>query len=286
MKDFQGKTAVITGAASGIGEAMAREAATRGMNVVLADIEAPRLEAVEADLRAHNVGVKSVVTDTSVRAQVGALADTAFGEFGNVHFLALNAGVAGAKGGTAWDTEAAEWDWVMGVNWHGVLYGVQAFVPRMIEKGEEGVIEATSSIMGLNTGTTSPYNVSKHAVARFMEGLYYDLQVANSKLQAILLCPGPIATEIVKSTRNKPADVPVTDSGGMGDRAEVFHKWLHKNGMPPAEVADMVFKAAEDGSFYVHTHPEYIHASFQRRAKGIVSEDKLPLELPPDFVTE
>lgn len=284
MKDFKGKTAVITGAASGIGEAFALEAANRGMNVVLADIEAPRLAEVEAALREKGVEVLSKVTDTSNRDDVFALANAAFDTFGNVHFLALNAGVAGAKGGTAWDTAASEWDWVMGVNWQGVLSGVQAFVPRMIEKGEEGVIEATSSIMGLNTGTTSPYNVSKHAVARFMEGLYYDLQQANSKLQAILLCPGPIATQIVKSTRNKPTDVPTHDNGSLGDRGDIFHNWLQKEGMPPKEVADMVFKAAEDGSFYVHTHPEYIHASFKRRAKGIVSEDKLPLELPPDFI--
>ncbi len=283
MKDFKGKTAVITGAASGIGEAFAHEAACRGMNVVLADIEAPRLANVEAAVRDKGAEALSLVTDTSKKDDVAALADAAFARFGNVHFLALNAGVAGAKGGTAWDTAPAEWDWVMGVNWQGVLYGVQAFVPRMIEKGEEGVIEATSSIMGLNTGTTAPYNVAKHAVARFMEGLYYDLQVAGSKLQAILLCPGPIATEIVKSTRNKPQAVPV-EEGGLGGRAKIFHNWLHEHGMAPADVADMVFKAAEDGSFYVHTHPEYIEASFMRRVKGIVSEDKLPLELPPDFI--
>jgi len=284
MKDFKGKTAVITGAASGIGKSLALEAASRGMNVVLADIEAPRLEAVEAAVRDKGVEALSVATDASNKDTVFALADASFERFGNVHFLALNAGVAGAAGGNAWDIAASEWDWVMGVNWLGVLYGVQAFVPRMIEAGEEGVVEATSSIMGLNTGTSSPYNVSKHAVARFMEGLYYDLQVAESKLQAILLCPGPIATEIVKSTRNKPKGVPVAESGGMGDRAEIFHNWLHENGMPPAEVSDMVFKAAEDGSFYIHTHPEYVQASFLRRVKGVTSDDKLPLPLPPDFI--
>jgi len=282
MKDFQGKTAVFTGAASGIGEAFAHEAASRGMNVVLADIEGPRLADVEAALRDKGIEVLSKVTDASSKSDVEELANASFERFGNVHFLALNAGVAGGRGGNAWDIDPAEWDWVMGVNWYGVLYGVQAFVPRMLEAGEEGIIEATSSIMGLNTGTSSPYNVSKHAVARFMEGLYYDLQVAGSKLNAVLLCPGPIATEIVKSTRNRPAAVPVNE--GLGDRAAIFHKWLSENGMPPAEVADMVFKAAEDSSFYVHTHPEYIQASFMRRVKGVVSDDKLPLDLPPDFI--
>ena len=284
MKDFKGKTAVITGAASGIGEALAHEAAMRGMNVVLADIEAPRLAGVEAAIRDKGVDALSVVTDTSKKEDVFALADASFERFGNVHFLANNAGVAGAAGGNAWDIAENEWDWVMGVNWYGVLYGVQAFVPRMIEKGEEGAIMSTSSILGLSTGTTSPYNIAKHAVARLMEGLYHDLSVADSKLQAILLCPGPIATEIVKSTRNKPANVVEAEAGGLGDRAEVFHNWLSENGMPPAEVADMVFAATEDGNFYVHTHPELIIGAFKRRAKGVVSEDKLPLPLPPDFI--
>ncbi len=284
MQDFKGKTAVITGAASGIGEALAHEAANRGMNVVLADIEAPRLADVEAALRDKGAEVLSVVTDTSSKDAVFALADAAFERFGNVHFLANNAGVAGAKGGTAWSTDDAEWDWVMGVNWKGVRYGVQAFVPRMIEAGEEGAIVSTSSIMGLNTGTTSPYNISKHAVARFMEGLYYDLQMEAPKLQAILLCPGPIATEIVKSTRNRPDGVPVEEEGSLGHRGEVFHNWLQEEGMTPEEVSGMVFAAAEDGSFYVHTHPEYVTASFLRRVKGVTSEDKLPLPLPKDFI--
>jgi len=284
MKTFKGKTAVITGAASGIGEALAHEAANRGMNVVLADIEAPRLADVEAALRDKGAEVLSVVTDTSSKEAVFALADAAFDRFGKVHFLANNAGVAGAAGGSAWSTDAAEWDWVMGVNWSGVLYGVQAFVPRMIEGGEDGAIMSTSSIMGLNTGRTSPYNVSKHAVARFMEGLYYDLQQEGTKLQAILLCPGPIATEIVKSTRNRPDAVSVQETGTLGDRGNVFHDWLQKEGMKPAEVADMVFAATEDGSFYVHTHPAYNIASFNRRGKGVTSENKLPLDLPPDFI--
>jgi len=284
MKDFKGKTAVITGAASGIGEALAHQAAMRGMNVVLADIEAPKLADVEASLRDKGADVLSVVTDTSSKDAVFALADASFERFGNVHFLANNAGVAGAAGGNAWDIAPAEWEWVMGVNWYGVLYGVQAFVPRMLEAGEAGCIMATSSIMGLNTGTTTPYNIAKHAVVRFMEGLYYDLGVAESKLKAVLLCPGPIATEIVKSVRNKPEGVKETASGGLGDRAEIFHTWLQKEGMPPSEVAEMVFAAAEDGSFYVHTHPEYIKSSFMRRVKGITSEGKLPLPLPPDFI--
>jgi len=285
MKDFQGKTAVITGAASGIGEALAHEAANRGMNVVLADIEAPALERVEAALREKNVGVLSHVTDTAVKKSVTALADVAFNQFGNVHFVGLNAGVTGGPG-TAWDISDAEWDWVMGVDFYGVLYGIQAFVPRMLERGDEGCVMATSSVLGLSTGGSSVYNVAKHAVARLMEGLHYDFRAAEAKLQALLLCPGPIATNIVKSARNRPESAKEASDLSADARGQIFHKWLQDEGMPPTEVAEMVFGATERDEFYVLTHPELIEGAFQRRAKGILSKDRRPLPPPPDFLPE
>lgn len=288
MKDFKGKTAVITGAASGIGEAMAHKAASLGMNVVLSDIEAPKLEKVAKDLEGHDVEVLSVVTDTSSQSSVFELADAAFSAFDNVHFLANNAGVSGVALGHAWEITDEEWKWVMGVNWYGVLYGVQAFVPKMIEQGEEGVVVNTSSIMGLNTGRSSPYNVSKHAVARFTEGLYYDLQVAESKVTAALLCPGPIATEIVKSERNRPQEATETrDPAKAADikaRREAMYQFLHKEGIPPSDVAEMVFDHVARGEFYILTHPDLIRASFKRRVKGVMEGNPLPL--PPDFVAE
>lgn len=283
MKDFHGKTAVITGAASGIGEALAHEAANRGMNVVPADIEADPLARVEAALRDKNVGVFSRITDTSSKESVMALADEAFDRFGNVHFVANNAGVTGGPG-TAWDITDAEWKWVMDVDFWGVLYGIQAFVPRMLEAGEEGCIMATSSILGLSTGGSSVYNVAKHAVARLMEGLHYDFHDAGAKLQALLLCPGPIATNIVKSARNRPADAKEASDLSADARGQIFHKWLQEEGMPPKDVADLVFGATERDEFYVLTHPELIEGAFQRRAKGILSKDKRPLPPPPDFL--
>lgn len=283
MKDFKGKTAVITGAASGIGEALAHEAASRGMNVVLADIEAPALTRVEAALKDKGAEVLAVETDTANRDSVIALADHAFERFGGVHYLALNAGVTGGPG-KAWDIPVAEWDWVMGVNFWGVLFGVQAFVPRMLEAGEEGCVMATSSILGLSTGGTAVYNVSKHAVARLMEGLHYDFGEVDAKLQALLLCPGPIATNIVKSARNRPDTAKeATDLGG-DERGEMFHKFLQEQGMPPAEVAEMVFTATEKNEFYVLTHPELIEGAFKRRASGILADDRTPLPPPPDFL--
>jgi len=285
MKTFNGKTAVITGAASGIGEALAHEAANRGMNVVLADIEAPELARVEAALREKDAEVLSQVTDTSSKDAVLALADASFERFGNVHFLANNAGVTGGPG-TAWDITDGEWDWVMGVDFWGVLYGIQAFVPRMLDAGEEGCVMATSSILGLSTGGSSVYNVAKHAVARFMEGLHYDFGEAEAKLQALLLCPGPIATNIVKSARNRPDESREASDLSADARGQMFHKWLQTDGMPPTDVADMVFGATERDEFYVLTHPELIEGAFQRRAKGILAKDRRPLPPPPDFLPE
>lgn len=288
MKDFKGKTAVITGAASGIGEAMAHKAAGLGMNVVLSDIEAPKLEKVAGDLSAFDVEVLPVVTDTSSQSSVFELADAAFSAFDHIHLLHNNAGVSGVALGHAWEITDEEWQWVMGVNWYGVLYGVQAFVPKMIAGGEEGVVINTSSIMGLNTGRSSPYNVSKHAVARFTEGLYYDLKVAESKVTAALLCPGPIATEIVKSERNRPtAEAEPRDPAKAAEikaRREAMYEYLHKEGIPPSDVAEMVFDHVARDEFYILTHPDLIRASFRRRAKGIDAGNPLPL--PGDYVAE
>jgi NAD(P)-dependent dehydrogenase (short-subunit alcohol dehydrogenase family) len=255
------------------------------MKVVLADIEADPLTRVEAALKDKGADVFSHVTDAARKESVGALADVTFARFGNVHFLANNAGVTGGPG-KAWEISEAEWDWVMDVDFWGVLYGIQAFVPHMLEQGEEGCVMATSSILGLSTGASSVYNVAKHAVARLMEGLHYDFGEAEAKLQALLLCPGPIATNIVKSARNRPVAAKEASDLSADARGQLFHKWLQEEGMPPAEVADMVFGATERDEFYVLTHPELIEGAFKRRASGILSKDKRPLPPPPDFLPE
>ena len=147
MKELQGKVAVITGAAEGIGRAIAEQAAARGMKLVLADISEAKLNETVAALRASGAEVEGVQVDVSKAEQVEALAARAFERFGNVHLLINNAGVALAK--SAWETTLADWEWVLGVNLYGVIHGIRAFVPRMLEKGEEGHIVNTASVAGL-----------------------------------------------------------------------------------------------------------------------------------------
>ena len=161
MQEFVNKVAVITGAASGIGEGLARRFAREGMKLVLADIEEAALLEVEKELRLSGTPVVAVKTDVSRKASVFGLADRAFEAFGRVHIVCNNAGVSGGLG-HIWDIPDQDWEWIMAVNLHGVLYGIQAFVPRMIEHGEEGLILNTSSTVGLTTGTSSVYGVTKH----------------------------------------------------------------------------------------------------------------------------
>ena len=155
-----------------------------------------------------NLEVSPQIVDVSAYEAVEGLADAAEQRFGKVHVLCNNAGVSGGGGGgprPIWAQGQKDWDWVMGVNFWGVVNGLRAFTPRMIAHGEEGHIVNTSSILGLTTGAGSIYGVSKHAVARLTEGLYWDLKNAEAKIGVTLLCPGMIATNIITSARNRPA---------------------------------------------------------------------------------
>src|SRR5687767_15042594 len=166
MKDFAGKVAVVTGAASGMGLAFSHCFAQEGMNVVLADIEAEALSMAEAAVREHGGKVTAVRANVMSEADIDRLAEAAFSTYGNVHVLVNNAGVAATAAtlrSRPWEAPLADWEWTWGVNFMGVLYGIRAFVPRMLEKGEEGHIVNTASMAGLLTGA-NPYNVSKHSV--------------------------------------------------------------------------------------------------------------------------
>jgi len=196
MQELANRVAVITGAASGIGKGIAQQLVKEGMKLVLADIEERPLVETEQELRAAGAHTLAVVTDVSKRDAVFALADRTFATFGTVHILCNNAGVSGGLG-PVWEIPQQDWDWIMAVNVSGVLYGIQAFVPRMIEHNEEGVILNTTSVVGLTTGTTSVYGITKHALTRLTEGSQYDLQAAGSKLTAALLVPGATATNIL-----------------------------------------------------------------------------------------
>jgi NAD(P)-dependent dehydrogenase (short-subunit alcohol dehydrogenase family) len=283
MKEFQDRVAVVTGAGSGIGRAMAEKFAAEGMKVVLADVQEDALAAVESELLGRDARVIAVRTDVSKGEHVEALARKAIDAFGAVHVLCNNAGVSGG-GGPVWTATEADWPWVLGVNLWGVIHGIRVFVPIMLQQDTEGHIVNTASVLGLTSGPGgAPYGVSKHGVVRLTEGLYYDLQAAGSKLRASVLCPGLIATQIVLSGRNRPDVLQNEVDAETRRQAETFaqqaHQFFSENGMPPAEVADMVFDAIREERLYILTH-EPIKDAFRRRAEFIV-EARNP-EIPPE----
>lgn len=279
MKNFLGKVAVITGGADGIGKAIARACAARGMKLVLADISEERLQRTVAELAAEGAEVIGVAGNVAVEADVQALADKAFAQFGKVHLLVNNAGVALAK--NAWETTQADWDWVMGVNLYGVSNGLRAFVPRMLESGEEGHVVNTASVAGLiSEPSMAAYNASKFAVVTLTEGLHHDLTLRKANVKASVLCPAWVKTAITNAERNR-ADGErqdfskmdaVTAQTGMAIMRAV------ENGISPESVAEAVMKGVENEQFYILTHP-HAKAGVQIRMEDILME-RQPTLLP------
>ena len=263
MQQLQGRVAVVTGAASGIGLALAQRFARDGMRLVLADIESAALQRVHAQFRAEGVPAIALTVDVMDEAQVLALADAAYREYGAVHLLCNNAGVlAPALRAPSWETSAAEWQWVLGVNLTGVAHGVRAFVPRMLAGGDEGHIVNTASVAGLISGP-GPYFASKHGVVCLSEALYKELRGAGARLSASVLCPGLIRTAILDAERNRPAAFgPPTDLQALSESARAaaasFRDSL-QTGYEPAQVADAVADAVRADRFYiVPAQPQFV----------------------------
>jgi NAD(P)-dependent dehydrogenase (short-subunit alcohol dehydrogenase family) len=275
MKDFTKKVAVITGAAEGIGRAIAEEAAARGMRLLLADIDAAKLDAATAELRAKGADADGLRTDVSKATQVDDLADLAFARFGRVHLLVANAGVACAK--PAWETTPGDWEWVMGVNLYGVTNAIRAFVPRMMKGGEEGHVVATASMAGLlSLPSMAAYNASKHAVVTVMEGLHHDLALRGAKIGATVLCPSWVRTRIPLSERNRTAGE-LTRPESLDPVAARVVGAVHEavaRGIEPSEAARAVFEAISAGRFYVLTHADS-KAGVKTRLEDIL-KDRVP----------
>lgn len=278
MQDFEGKVAVVTGAASGMGLAFSHKFADEGMKVVLADIESEPLSMAEAALKAKGADVLSVRTDVMREDAVNALADAAFERFGNVHVLCNNAGVAATAAtlrSRPWESPLSDWEWTFGVNFMGVLYGIRAFIPRMLDNGEEGHIVNTASMAGLLTGA-NPYNVSKHSVVCLTEGIYKEFKSMGAKLSASVLCPGLIKTAILESERNRqPEYGPATDLSAQRPELQAFSAGFEaalKAGYEPEYVADMVFEAIRDDKFYIFPAQEGVLGSVKARMEDILQQ--------------
>jgi NAD(P)-dependent dehydrogenase (short-subunit alcohol dehydrogenase family) len=253
VEDLQGKVAVITGGASGIGRAVAQRAAAEGMKIVLGDIEdGPLTQAVD-DLGAAGAEAIGVRTDVADRASVEALRDRALDRFGAVHLVHNNAGIG--LGGPIWEVTEEDWRWILGVNLWGVIHGVATFTPLLIEQGE-GHIVNTASVAGLIVAPfLGPYNATKQAVVAISETLFKDLQTLAAPVGVSVLCPGFVQTRIAESGRNRPDWAPDRDTMGAAEVQGVVQN-LVDGGIAPATVADRVIDAVRTNTFYILTHPE------------------------------
>ncbi|MCH2524585.1 MAG: SDR family NAD(P)-dependent oxidoreductase [Dehalococcoidia bacterium] len=282
MKEFEGKVAVVTGAASGIGLAMARRFAQAGASVVMADVEREALTIAASEIETITSSVLSVQTNVSSASEIESLANQTLERFGAVHILCNNAGVSGQET-KIWEATANDWDWIVGVNQMSVAHGIRVFVPIMLEQGTEAHVVNTSSVLGIaSPGRPAIYGTTKHAVTLMSEALHHQLQEINSKIKVSVLCPGMINTRITDGERNRPSDLqnPLSDqerSTQQKQRSESLARF-NESGMPPEEVAEMVFEAIQAEKFYILTHPS-IKESVEERMQDILQE-RVPVQKP------
>jgi NAD(P)-dependent dehydrogenase (short-subunit alcohol dehydrogenase family) len=275
MRDFAGKTAFVTGGASGIGLALVRAFAEAGMKVMFADVEAGALDRALQSLTNHGNSVKGVQCDVADPESVERAARATFDAFGNVHVVCNNAGVA--AGGGIDNISVDNWRWVVDVNLMGVLYGVRSFLPHMIKHREGGHIVNTASMAGMINGMGfSPYAATKFAVVAMSEGLAMQLQPHG--IGVSVLCPEFVRTRIGESGRNRPArygEAPPLDpaSPAAAVVAEIARRL--EAGIDPAQVAAKVLDAIRNEQFYIFTHPNMREGVDQRFAAIQAAMDRV-----------
>lgn len=256
MREFQDRVAVVTGAASGIGRALAIRFAKAGMRVTLADVDGEALRAL-----AGTLGPTAIVhvTDVSDEASVRALADRVYEVFGAVHVLCNNVGVCVTSPRPVWESTAADWEWVLGVNLLGVVHGIRVFVPRMLAQGSAAHIVNTASLAGLvSFAGVGPYGASKHAVVTLSEQLALELREHGADIRVSLLCPGLVKTRILEAERNRPTRL--RNPGQRPTLPDELVAQFFATALEPDELAEAVVEAIRDERFYVLTHPEWLNA--------------------------
>lgn len=257
--ELQGKVAVVTGAASGIGLAAAERFVAEGMSVVMADIEVDVLNEQVQRLQADGAPVVAFVLDVSVAAEVGALRDFALASFGSVHLLFNNAGVGGT-GRPTWKTSPAAWDWVIGVDLLGVAYGVEAFAPLMVEQCVGHIVNTASEAGLCATPMLGAYHAAKYGVVGLSETLVMEL--AGTGVGVSCLCPELVDTKIFESTRNAPAHLGLPQPDHVP--IEMLESFMKTKAIDPAVVAGNVVDAVRSNSFWILTH-EVTHVRAQHR---------------------
>ncbi|MET9512624.1 SDR family NAD(P)-dependent oxidoreductase [Streptomyces flavidovirens] len=280
MRLAPGQVAVVTGAASGIGLALARRFTAEGLKVVLADVEEGALEKAAAELRAQGAQVLARVVDVSERADVTALADAAYDTFGAVHVLCNNAGVGSGAEGRMWEHEVNDWKWAFAVNVWGVFHGIQAFVPRMIAGGEPGHVVNTSSGDGgiAPLPTASVYAVTKAAVVTMTESLYAHLRAENVPVSASVLFPGPhmLRTGLWESHRNRPPRYAKerprkTPYRSLGQWETAMREAGHEIEFTPVEyVAETVVDGITADRFWMLPASEHSDRQIRARARSML----------------
>jgi NAD(P)-dependent dehydrogenase (short-subunit alcohol dehydrogenase family) len=268
MQELRGKVAVITGGASGIGRALAERFAAEGMKLVLADIDEISMRNVEAQLTEAGAEVMTMLCDTSLEADLQALAAATVERFGGAHVLCNNAGVVGK--GDAWRGPFSAWEWVVGINLYGVIHGIRAFLPIMEDQGEGHIIN-TASMAGLVAlPGAAPYNVTKTGVVALSEGLFIELQATGSPVRVSALCPGFVKTNLIDGQRwtDRLGNEPPPSQSPMTQMMDAVLKQGVEEGIEATVVADEVVDAIRTGRFWILTHPDMRHLPVERMERA------------------
>ncbi len=267
MQEFEGRTAFITGGASGIGLAMARRFAAEGMRIVLADVEEGPLEAAVEEMRGRNVEVLGIRLDVRDREAWARAAEQVAETFGPVHVLCNNAGVG--AGGPVQEQSYKDWDWTLGVNLDGVVNGIQTFVAKMVEQDEPAHVVNTASMAGVfGAPGMSIYCGSKFAVVGISESMAADL--AETPVNVSVLCPGFVRTNIFESQRNRPDELQNEAPAARTEEQEQMLSGILDIAIPPEHVAECVLEAIRDERFWIFTHPEFEEA-MRARAENMLA---------------